>query len=61
MTRIIIALVVLLVAIVMGIQLSHDPGYLLIAINHWTIETTLWFAILGILLCFFFYIGLSFL
>ncbi|RAP34517.1 protoporphyrinogen oxidase [Legionella quinlivanii] len=53
MTRLIIGLVVLLLAIVLGIQLNHDPGYLLIAVNHWTIETTLWFAILGIILCFF--------
>lgn len=35
----------LLASVWLGIQLHHDPGYLLIAIDQWTIETTLWVAI----------------
>jgi len=29
-----------------GVQLHQNPGYVLIAINYWTIETTLWIALL---------------
>jgi HemY protein len=43
---------VLLASICLGIQLSHDPGYLLIAVDHWTMETTLWVAIPSILIIF---------
>jgi len=43
------------------VQLNKDPGYVLIALNHWTIETTLWIAILGLLLIFLlFYLFLRF-
>ncbi|WP_115304086.1 heme biosynthesis HemY N-terminal domain-containing protein [Legionella beliardensis] len=52
MVRILSIFIVLLLAMWLGIQLSHDPGYLLIAINHWTIETTLGVAIIGLLLSF---------
>ncbi|QDP71123.1 protoporphyrinogen oxidase [Legionella israelensis] len=37
----------------LGVQLSKDPGYIMIAIQHWTIETTLWIGILAALLFFF--------
>lgn len=50
--RILIAFVVLLGAVLLGIQLQQDPGYLYISIHHWIIETTLWFAILALLLFF---------
>ena len=33
---------ILLVSVWLGAHLQHDPGYVLIAINHWTVETTLW-------------------
>ena len=33
---------ILLVSVWIGAHLQHDPGYVLIAIHHWTIETTLW-------------------
>lgn len=52
MIRLVIAFIVLLAAVFLGIQLNYDPGYVLIAINHWTIETTLWLALFSVLLVF---------
>lgn len=52
MIRLLIAFVVLLGAIILGVQLNKDPGYVLIAMNHWTVETTLWVLILGVILAF---------
>lgn len=54
MMRIIFAFIILLGSVFIGIQLKDDPGYVLIAINHWTIETTLSIAIIGLLLVFIF-------
>lgn len=53
MIRILIIFIVLLASVWLGIQLNRDPGYILIAINQWTIETTLWVAIIGVILAFF--------
>lgn len=52
MLRLFFIFLLLLASIGLGIQLQRDPGYLLIAINHWTLETTLWIAILGVFLLF---------
>lgn len=52
MIRLLLAFLVLLLSVWIGVQLQHDPGYLLIAINHWTIETTLWVALIGLFLIF---------
>lgn len=52
MIRAITTFVVLLGAVYLGIMLSKDPGYVLIAVNHWTIETTFWVATVGLLLLF---------
>lgn len=52
MMRFLLAFFILLAAIVLGVQLNKDPGYVLIAIHHWTVETTLWIMILGLLLLF---------
>ncbi len=52
MIRVLFAFLILLGAVYLGIQLSHDPGYVLIAINHWTVETTLWVAIFSLTLIF---------
>lgn len=41
---------ILLVSVWLGSHLQHDPGYVLIAVNHWTVETTLWIS--GIILIF---------
>lgn len=50
--RVLFAFVILLGSVLLGIQLSDDPGYVLITINHWIIETTLWVAVFGLLLLF---------
>ncbi|MDP3562773.1 MAG: heme biosynthesis HemY N-terminal domain-containing protein [Legionellaceae bacterium] len=47
--RILMTFIILLAAVYVGVNLQHDPGYLLIAVNHWTIETTLWVAIPALL------------
>jgi HemY protein len=52
MIRLLLAFFVLLGAIVLGVQLNKDPGYVLIAMNHWTVETTLWVLILSLMLLF---------
>lgn len=52
MIRILFTFILLLGSIFLGIQLNYDPGYVLVAINHWTIETTLWVAVFGLLLLF---------
>jgi HemY protein len=52
MMRILIAFVILLGSVLLGIQLSNDSGYVLITINHWIVETTLWVAVFGLLLLF---------
>ena len=53
MIRLLILFLVLLVSVYLGIQLSHDPGYLLITLHHWSIETTLWVAIFALIIAFF--------
>lgn len=53
MIRILFLLVLLLASVLLGIQLRHDPGYVLISINEWIIESTLWFTLLGLILFFF--------
>lgn len=50
MIKIIVIITILLLSIGVGIQLRYDPGYVLIAINHWTIETTLSIFILSLIL-----------
>nr|WP_240610470.1 heme biosynthesis HemY N-terminal domain-containing protein [Legionella qingyii] len=52
MMRIILAFLILLGSVALGIQLNKDPGYVLIAINQWTIETTVWVAVFGIIILF---------
>lgn len=52
MIRALIAFLVLLGAVFLGLQINNDPGYVLVAFNHWTIETTLWVAVFAIVLLF---------
>lgn len=52
MIRVLMIFILLLASVWLGIQLNRYPGYLLIAINHWTIETTLWVAIIGLVILF---------
>lgn len=52
MIRMSVIFLLLLVSVWLGIQLSHDPGYVLISLNHWTLETTVWVAAFILLLAF---------
>lgn len=52
MKKIITFFFVLIAAVWIGLQLNHDPGYVLIALNHWTIETTAWVGLLVLLAIF---------
>lgn len=53
MKRLIFLSIILIIAILIGIQIKINPGYLLISTNHLTIETRLWFALLAIIILFF--------
>nr|WP_019218081.1 hypothetical protein [Legionella tunisiensis] len=53
MIRVLMIFLLLLASVYLGIQLNRDPGYLLIAINHWTVETTLLVAIFALIISFF--------
>ncbi|HBI21002.1 MAG TPA: protoporphyrinogen oxidase [Legionella sp.] len=52
MIRSILICALLLASVWLGVQLHLDPGYVLIAVHHWTIESTLTVAILGLSLFF---------
>jgi HemY protein len=45
MKRTIIFILILLAAAWLGLKIHHDPGYVLIAYHHTSVETTLWFAL----------------
>ncbi len=38
----------LFASVILGLLLQADPGYVYITIHHWTIETTLWVALVGL-------------
>ncbi len=52
MKKLIFLYIVLVLAIAFGLHLEKDPGYVLISLGHWTIETSLWFALLSLFLLF---------
>jgi HemY protein len=52
MIRTLCIFLLLLSAVLLGIQLHKDPGYVLVAMNHWTIESTLWVALFALILIF---------
>ena len=52
MIRALCIFLILLASVFLGIQLHSDPGYVLININRWTIETTLWFAVFTLVFTF---------
>jgi HemY protein len=58
MMRLLIIFLILLASVWVGVQLTHDPGYLLITLHHWSIETTLGIAILALLIAFLLFHGL---
>ncbi|KTD23063.1 heme biosynthesis HemY N-terminal domain-containing protein [Legionella londiniensis] len=52
MIRILLIFVLLMASILLGVQLQKDPGYVLIAFDRWTLETTLWVALFALLITF---------
>lgn len=52
MIRAVLIFSLLLASVWIGVQLHLDPGYVLIAMHHWTIESTLTVAILAIIVSF---------
>ncbi len=52
MTKVLFAFLILLASVYLGILVHHDSGYVMIAVNHWTIETSFWFAVFGLILVF---------
>jgi HemY protein len=50
--RIFFSFLVFLGSAWVGVHFQKDPGYILIALNHWTIETTLWIGLLSLFLIF---------
>jgi len=50
--KLIIYVIVLLLAILIGLMIKIDPGYVLIAYHHWTAEMPLWFAVIAIAIIF---------
>jgi HemY protein len=52
MLRLLFLFFLLLASVILGIILTKSHGYLLIAVNHWTIETSLWFALFALMTCF---------
>lgn len=53
MMRLLLYFLILLASVWLGLQIHQDPGYVLINYRHWSLETTLWFAILAIVVLFF--------
>jgi HemY protein len=53
MKRLILFFILLLAAVWLGLKIHSDPGYVLVTYQHWSLETTLWFAILCFLALFF--------
>lgn len=45
MTKTLFIFLILLLSVLLGVYLQHDPGFVLISVNHWSLETTLWVAI----------------
>lgn len=52
MKRLFFYFLILFAAIWLGIKINKDPGYVLISYQQWSLETTLWFAILALLVFF---------
>lgn len=53
MMKMIWIFLILLLSVWIGSHLEDDPGYVLIAISHWSVETTLWVAAIALILAFF--------
>ncbi len=53
MKRLVWIFIVLFIAIGLGFLVHQDSGYVLIAYNNWTLETSIWIAITAVILFFF--------
>src|SRR3990167_9987638 len=53
MIKMLFLLLLLFGAVWLGVVLQHTPGYVLITVQNWTIESTLWVAAFVILIIFF--------
>lgn len=49
MRRFLWLMLIFIIAVCVGSMIAIDPGYVLIAYSHWTIETPLWFFIVGVI------------
>lgn len=49
MIRFFLYFILLILFVWIGILIYRDPGYILITYQHWSLETTLWFAIIAII------------
>lgn len=54
----IILLIFLVAALWLGVKITEDPGYILIAYQHWTIEMPLWLGVVFVALTFLIFYGL---
>lgn len=52
MRILVLVLTVFLFFVWLGLKIQADPGYVLLAYQHWTLETPLWFAITSIVIGF---------
>lgn len=43
---------ILLLSVWLGAHLEDDPGYVMITMSDWTVETTLWVAVIGLMIAF---------
>lgn len=53
MKKIILYFLIILASVWLGIKIYQHPGYMLLAYQHWLIESTVWFFLLVLLLLFF--------
>lgn len=52
MKKVIFYFLILLVAVWIGITMHHNPGYVLVAYNDVSVETSLWFAVVALVILF---------
>ncbi len=53
MKILLITIFLLLIAFALGVQIQKDPGYVLISLQNWSIETSMWTAVAALLILFF--------
>lgn len=53
MIRFILFLVILIFAVVLGLYIQTDPGYILLSYGHWSIEMPIWAGLVSVFLIYF--------